>query len=72
MVGNEIKTVEVVVADKIREYYKEDKKLGGVITIHTVEHIDVLWREINIRVPFLDRQDKILINGVEYAPKEMI
>lgn len=70
MMNNDINQVYVVVYDKVREYFKVDRYLGGLIKVFVSDHVEKLGREIAIVAPNLDRHDVIKINGVEYIPKE--
>lgn len=62
----DIDKVDVGVYDKVREYYKADKYLGGLIKIFRTIHADRIGRTIAIIIPQLDRYDVITINGIEY------
>lgn len=59
---------KVAVATKIREYYKTDKYLGGLIKITRTLHTEKMGQTINIYIPS-DKPDQIYINGVEVVPK---
>lgn len=69
MIAHDINQVDVGVYDKVREYYRIDKKLGGLIKVFVSVHIQMMGREIAIVIPHLERDDVIKVNGVEYAPK---
>lgn len=60
--------VDVGVYDKVREYYKADKYLGGLIKVFRSIHLDRMGRTVAIIIPKLEREDIITINGVEYSP----
>jgi hypothetical protein len=68
-VYQDINQVKVGVFDKVREYYREDKYLGGLIKVFKTEHMDRIGREVAIIIHELDRYDLIKINGIEYSPK---
>lgn len=71
MIYSDINQVDVGVYDKVREYYKVDKKLGGLIKVFVSVHVARLGRTIQIVIPQLDREDVININGLEYTPNEL-
>lgn len=68
-ITNDMNQVEVGVYDKVREYYRIDKKLGGLIKTFVSVRIEMLSRTISIYAPFLEREDEIQINGHTYVPK---
>ncbi len=70
MVYNDINQAEVVVYDKVREYFKADKKLGGLIKVFTTQRSENLGRTIDVCIPFLDIYDEVRIDGHPYAPHE--
>lgn len=70
MMYHDINQVSVSVADKVREYYRVDKKLGGLIKVFVSLYIEKLGREVSIVIPELDRYDVIKVNGHEWIPKE--
>lgn len=61
---------KVAVATKIREYYKTDDYLGGLIKITRLLHTDKLGQTINVYIPTDLMHDDIYINGIEFAPQE--
>lgn len=69
MIGYDMKQVDVAVYDKVREYYRIDKKLGGLIKTFVSVRVWKLGRDIQIFIPQLEREDAIEINGMEYVPK---
>lgn len=58
----------VTAATKMREYYKVDQYLGGLIKVKRVVYSERVGQEVNINIPNLSQYDNIYINGVEYAP----
>lgn len=62
---------KVAVATKIREYYKTDKYLGGLIKITRLLHVEKLGQTINIYLPTDFKYDEIYINGVLVAPNKL-
>lgn len=66
---SDIHKVDVGVYDKVREYYKVNKHLGGLIKTFRSVHMDRLGRTISIVIPHLDQHDTVLINGLEYTRK---
>lgn len=70
MAYQDIDKVSVTVYDKIREYYRVDKKLAGLIKVFKVTRADRYGRTIEVVIPELYRLDVIKVNGVEYEPKE--
>lgn len=68
-ITNDINQVQVGVYDKVREYYRIDKKLGGLIKTFVSVRIETISRTISIYVPFLEKRDEIQINGYTYIPK---
>lgn len=70
MVINDMNQIEAVVYDKVRVYYRTDKKLGGLIKTFVEVRTDRLSRTVGIYAPFLEREDIVKINGVTYVPKE--
>lgn len=69
MVIQDINQVDVGVYDKVKEYYKVDKYLGGLIKVFKSVHVEKIGREIQIIIPKLEREDIVKVNGVEYMPK---
>lgn len=68
MIQTDINQVDVGVYDKVREYYRIDKKLGGLIKVFVSVHVMKMGREISVIIPNLEREDLITINGVKYEP----
>lgn len=69
MIYQDIDRVSVTVYDKVREYYRVEKKLAGLIKVFKVSHADRAGRTVEIVVPQLDHLDEIRVNGIEYIPK---
>ena len=67
-VYRDMNKIEVGVFDKVKEYYRVDRKLGGLIKVFTSVYIDRIGREISVVIPELDKHDKITVNGIEYIP----
>jgi hypothetical protein len=61
---------KVVVATKVRESYKTDKYLGGLIKITRLIHVEKMSQRVDIYLPADLKFDEFYINGVEVAPKE--
>ena len=59
---------KVSVAEKIKEYYKVNKYLGGLIKVTEVLRTESMGREICVFIPELNKHDVLLINGVKFAP----
>jgi hypothetical protein len=60
--------LDVAVYDKVRVYYKVNKKLGGLIKVFSESRIERLGRTITVVYPKLDKEDRIMINGILYEP----
>lgn len=71
MATHDMDKVDVGVYDKVREYYKADKYLGGLIKVFRSVHFDRMGRTIAVIIPKLEREDVITINGVEYSPTKV-
>lgn len=59
--------IKVAVYDKVRVFYKTDKHLGGLIQTYSEMHSEKLGRTISLHIPFLDKYDKVMVNGMEFA-----
>lgn len=59
----------VSVVDKVREYYKVNKKLGGLITVTETVYQEKWGRDLLVVFPKMSKHDKVFINGHEFIPK---
>ena len=65
-----IQNLNVGVITKYREYYIASKKLGGLITLHTVTKVDMVGEEIHLNCPQIDKFDQVFVNGHKFVPEE--
>jgi hypothetical protein len=63
-VSNDLNQIEVAVYDRVREYLRVDKHLGGLIKTFVSIRADKLGREVKIYIPELEPTDSIEINGM--------
>lgn len=55
--------------DKVKEYYREDKKLGGLITVTETVFMEKMGRELLIVFPNMSKHDEVFINGHRFVPQ---
>lgn len=70
MVFSDMNQAEVTVYDKVREYYRVDKKLGGLIKVFVSLRVEKIGRTVEVYFSNLDRYDEVKVNGVKYVPEK--
>lgn len=60
--------IGATVATKVREFYKTDSYLGGMIKIDRLLNTEKIGTEVHIYYPKLDRYDEVFVNGTKYFP----
>lgn len=65
-----IQNINVGVITKYREYYTASKKLGGLITLHTITKVEMVGDEIHLNYSQIERFDQVFVNGRKFVPEE--